>query len=150
MIKDSIHHEISCDDFDRMADLLDAFGNEVGPAISRHDRSYALANILAAYDAGALLIVWDDQWRACILSFIHKAFLVDELHAAEIAFVVDPQCRSQGIGPRVLLQYEQCLQKLGVRRSCIASSHPAYHEEAGRLYERLGYSRASIGYQKDM
>jgi ribosomal-protein-alanine N-acetyltransferase len=66
--------------------------------------------------------------------------VLDELHITLVA--VDPQCRRQGLGLRVLLELLAAGRRLGVERATLEVS--ADNRAAQALYSRCGFRTAGV------
>ncbi|WP_226529585.1 GNAT family N-acetyltransferase [Metabacillus niabensis] len=68
------------------------------------------------------------------------------MYARLIAFVVDSNYRSKGIGRLVLTEAERYAKGLGADGIGLYSGNRAEREDAPQFYKKMGYSAKSTGF----
>lgn len=105
-----------------------------------------LALMLASEAARIFVVEKDDQVTGMLGVMVYRHHMSDELIASEVFWWLDPSHRGYGIW--LLKRAEKWAQAQGAVR--MQMMHPASKPRVGDIYERIGYQRVEISYQKDL
>lgn len=117
------------------------------------DHETTLASLKAWQKAGDLLYVMprtaDGAVIACIAGVVCDAWFARNLKTVmELIFYVRPEHQGDGIGGKILAEYEQLAQLAGCQVVELQNMSPAHRDIVDRMYLKAGYRVDSIQYSK--
>lgn len=143
MIREATH-----DDAGRVVDMAARFlgGSEYSGAVpwNREALADTVARLIDSRDTELLVAEQEGELVGMLALVLYAHPFSGDLNASELAWWVEPEARSGGVGVRLLKAGEAWAQHRGAR----ALQMIAPNEAVGALYEKAGYRQLETWFQR--